>query len=705
MEIVNWKVEGMTCSNCALTISKYLKKQGLENIKVNPIDGDVSFATEKEIKPDKIAKGIEGLGYKVLHNEAAQGTTDKQPMNRFLRYFLICLPFTLVLMLHMLDGFIHIHWLMNPWIQLALCVPVYIIGMNFFGRSAVKSLQNGMPNMNVLVALGATAAFAYSLSGTLLNLGEGYLFYETAATIITLVFLGNYMEDASVHSTQKALHKLVKSQKIMANMIAFDDQHQEQIFPVENTQLRPGDLLLIKSGEQVPADSKILWGDASVNESIITGESLPVEKHAKDKIIGGSLMVDGTVKAQVTAAAGDSVLSNIINLVKKAQGDKPPVQLLADRISAIFVPVVIGIAVVTFIANYFLLSDFTSSLMRSIAVLVIACPCAMGLATPAAIAVGLGRAARNGILFRDAKSLQAFKDIRQVVFDKTGTLTTGDFKVANFSFTAVTEQEFKQVAYSLEKFSNHPVAKPIAREWKVKNPVNWKNIDEVKGIGMRAENKNGDVFQAGSYKAAAHLTNDDTHNIYIIRNNMLLGWIDVIDEIRPEAAKVVSYFKTRGIKTYLLSGDRLTICTRLANQLGIDEVMAEQTPEQKLEKVAQLTAVAPTAMVGDGINDAPALAKATIGISLSDASQIAMQTADVVLMNHGLKNLPTSLGLGKHTFITIKQNLFWAFAYNIIAIPVAAFGLLTPAVAALVMGLSDVVLAVNSVRLFVKKVV
>ncbi len=705
METVNWKVEGMTCSNCALTISKYLKNQGLEHVKVNPIDGDVSFATEKEIKPDTIAKGIEGLGYKVLHSEAAQGITGKQPMNRFLRYFLICLPFTLVLMLHMLDGFIHIHWLMNPWIQLALCVPVYIIGMNFFGRSAVKSLQNGMPNMNVLVALGATAAFAYSLSGTLLNLGEGYLFYETAATIITLVFLGNYMEDASVHSTQKALHKLVKSQKVMANMIAFDDQHQEQIFPVENTQLRPGDLLLIKSGEQVPADCKILWGDASVNESIITGESLPVEKHAKDKIIGGSLMVDGTVKAQVTAAAGDSILSNIINLVKKAQGDKPPVQLLADRISAIFVPVVIGIAVVTFIANYFLLSDFTSSLMRSIAVLVIACPCAMGLATPAAIAVGLGRAARNGILFRDAKSLQAFKDIRQVVFDKTGTLTTGDFKVAGSSFTAVTEQEFKQIAYSLEKFSNHPVAKSIVREWKSKNPVNWKSIDEVKGIGMSAESKNGDTFQAGSYKVAAHLTNDDTHNIYITRNNTLLGWIDVVDEIRPEAAKVISYFKSRGIKTFLLSGDRLSKCTELAKQVGIDEIMAEQTPEQKLEKVAQLTAVAPTAMVGDGINDAPALAKATIGISLSDASQIAMQTADVVLMNHGLKNLPTSLGLGKHTFITIKQNLFWAFAYNIIAIPVAAFGLLTPAIAALVMGLSDVVLAVNSVRLFIKKVV
>lgn len=709
METVNWKVEGMTCSNCALTISRYLQQQGLKNVKVNLIDGDVSFESAiEEKKEDKIAKGIEGLGYKVLHDgntSPSSALSKTKPINRFLRYFLICLPFTVVLMLHMLNNQIPVHWLMNPWVQFALCLPVYITGMNFFGRSAIKSIANGMPNMNVLISLGATAAFVYSLSGTLLGLGEGYLFYETAATIITLVFLGNYMEDASVHSTQRALESLIKSQKVMANMIAFDDQHQESIFPIENTQLKPGDLVLVKSGEQVPADCKILWGDASVNEAIITGESLPVEKHAKDKLIGGSLLADGTVKAQVTASADQSVLSNIINLVKKAQGDKPPVQLLADKISAIFIPAVLCIAVITFAINYFVFYDLTSSLMRSIAVLVIACPCAMGLATPAAIAVGLGRAARNGILFRDAKSLEAFKEIRQVVFDKTGTLTTGEFQISNFGFTTIGEEEFKRIAYSLERFSNHPIAKSIAKQWKIKDQINWTKIEEIKGIGMKAENKEGDVFSAGSYKIVSHITNEDGHNVYITKNNDLIGWIDVQDELRPEAAKVISYLKSKGIKTILLSGDRQYKCVELADKLGIDEVIAEQTPEQKLDKVQQLTVIAPTAMVGDGINDAPALAKATIGISLSEASQIAMQTADVVLMNHGLKNLPTSLGLGKHTFITIKQNLFWAFAYNIVAIPIAAIGLLTPAIAALVMGLSDVVLAINSVRLFVKKVV
>jgi Cu+-exporting ATPase len=610
---------------------------------------------------------------------------------------------------------------MNPWIQLMLCLPVYTAGMNFFGKSAVKSLRNGMPNMNVLITLGATAAFVYSLNGTLIGQAEEYMFYETAAAILTLVFLGNYLEDASLQSTQRALNSLARSQKLVANMIAYDDQHQEHIFPVESTHLKVGDLVLIKSGEQVPMDSKILWGDARVNEAILTGESEPVHKSAKDKLIGGSVLQDGTVKAQVTAVGNDTILSGIINLVKRAQDDKPPVQQLADKISAVFVPIVVGIAVITLGLNWIILENFTSALMRSIAVLVIACPCAMGLATPAAIAVGLGRGAKTGILFRNATSLELFKAIKQVVFDKTGTLTTGQFKIADFKLLSSGEtsahdllpvaigirsdEEFKRLVYSLEKYSNHPIAKCITREWKTKNEWRWKKIEEVRGLGMKALDKDGNEYWAGSFKLAEKFTEDDKHNIYVIKNNQLLGWIDVKDGVRPEAKHVVDYLHSKNIKTILLSGDRLAKCQQLAKELGIDEVIAEQTPEQKLQKIAELNAVIPTAMVGDGINDAPALAKATVGVSMSEASQIAMQTAQVVLMGSGLKNLPTALGLGRHTYLTIKQNLFWAFFYNIIAIPVAAFGFLTPAFGALVMGLSDVVLAVNSVRLFVKKVV
>ncbi|RYY53296.1 MAG: cadmium-translocating P-type ATPase [Chitinophagaceae bacterium] len=707
MEKIQWKVEGMDCTNCALTIRKYLEKQGLNDVRVNFGTGDVSFDRNEQLVSENLSKGLKDLGYTVTADEHGHQHTHESGglFRTHLQRFWFCLPFTLVLMLHMIPS-LHIHWLMNPWVQMGLTLPVFVVGMSFFGASAWKSLRNGIPNMNLLVAIGAVAAFVYSLYGTLTGQAADYLFYETTATIITLVLLGNYMEDASVASTQKALDKLVKSQKVMANMIAYDENHEENVFQVESDTLRSGDLLLIRTGEQVPADCKILWGDADVNEALITGESIPVPKTKKDLLIGGSIIENGSVKAQVTAAGNDTVIAGIINLVKQAQGEKPPVQQLADRISAIFVPIVLGLAALTLAGNWIYLGEFTPALMRSIAVLVIACPCAMGIATPAAIAVGLGRAARNGILFRNATSLELFKDIRQVFFDKTGTLTTGKFVISGFNILDGTaDNDFRKAVFSLEKYSTHPIAKSISTAWKTKEEIRWKKIDEIKGEGMVAEDREGNTWKAVSYRAAATLTTDDTHNVYIIRNNQLAGWIDVQDEIRPEAKQVVTYLHSKGIRTVLLSGDRQAKADQLAREAGIDEVIAEQTPEQKLQIIATRSAAEPSVMVGDGINDAPALAKATIGVSMSDASQMAMQTAQVVLMNNGLKNLPLALGLGRHTYITIKQNLFWAFAYNIVAIPVAALGFLHPGFAALVMGLSDVVLAINSGRLYIKKVV
>ncbi|MBL0883499.1 MAG: cation-translocating P-type ATPase [Chitinophagaceae bacterium] len=723
MEKVNWKVEGMTCTNCALTVNKYLQSQGMQNVKVNFIGGDVSFELPENSSTQAIANGINGLGYTVKNDEPTK--KSKRLFSNHLQRFWFCFVFTAPLMLHMIPG-VHIHFLMNPYVQLGLTIPVFIVGMDFFGRSAIKSLLKGIPNMNVLISLGAVAAFGYSLYGTLIGRAEEFLFYETAATIITLVFLGNWMEDRSVETTQASLKKLAVTQKSMANMIAYDDQHQEHVFPVESTSLKIGDLLLIKSGEQVPMDCKVLWGEAQINEAIISGESVPVFKKMNDHLIGGSILESGTIKAYVTAVGEDTVLSNILRLVRDAQSEKPPVQQLADKISAIFVPTVVSIAVVTVLINYFATNiGFGASLLRGIAVLVISCPCAMGLATPAAIAVGLGRAARNGILFKNAKSLEIFKSIKQVVFDKTGTLTTGHFDIVgasvgqwsivngqwekisnevNASNNIITPDEFKRIAYSLEKYSNHPIASAISKNWKSKEDIRWATIEEVKGLGMQATDKDGNTYIAGSFKAAASLTDDLSHNVYIIRNNELLGWIDVADEIRAEAKNVINSLKTRGIKTILLSGDKKEKCEQVGRTLGIDLIIGEQTPEQKLEKIAQFNHEVPTAMVGDGINDAPALAKATVGISLSDSTQVAMQSAQVVLMNHGLKNLPLALGLGKHTYITIKENLFWAFAYNIVAIPVAALGYLNPTFGALVMGLSDVVLAVNSVRLNFKKV-
>jgi P-type Cu+ transporter len=705
MKHIQWSVEGMDCTNCALTISRYLEKQGLKNVKVNFGTGDVSFDSETTPDEKKISAGIASLGYTVADLRVDTCRNKVWYMHLLatpFRRFLFCLPFAVLLNLHMIAS-IPLPWLHDPRVQLALTLPVFLIGMRYFGRSAWKGIRNGIPNMNVLITIGATAALLYSIYGFFADQPMNFMFYDTTATIITLVFLGNWLEDASVASTQRALNKLARSQKVMANMIGFDEEFKEHIHPIENTQLRVGDLILIRSGEQVPMDCKILWGEVQVDESIITGESMPVQRSMKGILIGGSTILDGSVKAQVTAIGEQTVLSGIIRLMKQAQGEKPPVQQLADRISAVFVPVVLGIALLTLFINWVILKEFTPSLMRSIAVLVIACPCAMGLATPAAIAVGLGRAAREGILFRNATSLELFKGIRQVVFDKTGTLTTGQFVISGFH-TTIDEQAFKNIVCSLEKYSNHPLARSIVSAWRSKVEVRWKNIEEIKGAGVSAEDKEGNRYRAGSYKIAGSNTQDALHNIYVTLNEKLIGWIDLKDEVRPEASSVIHYLHKQRIKTILLSGDTQAKAKLVGEELGIDTVIAEQSPEEKLNRIVELNKESPVAMVGDGINDAPALAKATIGISVSDASHLAMQSAQVVLINNGLKNLPEALGLGKHTFLTIKQNLVWAFLYNVIAIPVAALGFLHPGISALAMGFSDVILAVNSGRLFVKKV-
>ena len=706
MESVQWKVDGMSCTNCALSIHKYLQASGIEAPKVSFMEGEVQFEMPQEVNKETLIKGIQKLGYKVRGQEEKQ---VKKWLDNNRDRALFSFLFTAPLVLHMLPG-VHIHFLMNPYVQLALTLPVFIVGILYFGKSAWYSIVSGIPNMNVLVSIGALASFGYSLYGTIIGQGALFAYYETTATIITLVFFGNYLEDASVQSTQRALKDLVKAQKVMANMIVFDENHKEIIFNVESTSLKVGDIILVNAGETIPMDSKILWGEASVNESIVTGESVPVFRKMHDILLGGSTIENGTIKAYVTAVGDDTVLANILKMVKAAQGEKPPVQILADKISAIFVPLVLGIALLTLIGN-FILTDigFGASMLRAIAVLVISCPCAMGLATPAAIAVGLGRGARNGVLFKNAKSLETFKDIKQVVFDKTGTLTSGHFTITHFNVeTGLAEEEFKKIAYSLEKYSNHPIAKCISTHWKNKEDIKWKTIEEVKGMGIQATDKEGNTYFAGSFASLHEIKAEDGHNIYIQKNNTLLGWIDVADEIRPEAKEVIATLHKQGMHTILLSGDRKIKCEQVGKALGIQEIISEQSPSDKLNKLEALTKISPTAMVGDGINDAPALAKATIGISLSNASHIAIQSAQVILMNQGLKNLPMALGLGRRTYETIKENLAWAFSYNIIAIPVAALGLLGtwgPTYGALIMGLSDVVLAINSLRLFKKKLV
>lgn len=691
----------MNCSSCALTISKYLEKEGMENVAISVATEELSFSLPGGTDAGKVIEGIHQLGYEVVMPGASH---EKEPFYRSLQFkFFFCLVFTAPLLLHM---WVNWHWLHDPWVQLALTLPVYVVGMSHFGLSAFRSLRNGIANMDVLITLGATAAFVYSLTGTLMNLGVDYLFYETTAAILTLVFLGNLLEERSVRSTTTAIAELARMQHTTARRLHVEDDGTEHVDEVENSALRTGDRVLVNTGDKIPMDGTIYWGSGHVNESMITGESAPVSRKEKDKVIGGTILEDGVIKVYITAIGKDTVLSYIIELVKQAQGNKPPMQKLADRISAIFVPVVLGIALLTFLGWYFIGNiPLDSAMMRSIAVLVIACPCAMGLATPAAVMVGLGRAARNGILIKGGQTLESFKDIRQIVFDKTGTLTTGKLQLGQWEPVGMDATAFRSIVYSLEKYSSHPIARSIAALWKGVPEVALQQVREQKGIGMKALDADGNEWQLGSYRMAEAATKDDAHNIYLLKNGALAGWIDFVDELRPEAKTVISQLKAQGIRTILLSGDMQRKCDDIARVLGIDEVFAEHSPEQKLRKVDELMKTAPTAMVGDGINDAPALAKAVIGVSLSDSTQVAMQSANVVLLNRNLGTLPLAMGLGRHTYLTIKQNLFWAFIYNVVAIPVAALGFLNPIIGAMVMGLSDVVLAINSVRLRFKKVI
>ncbi|CAL1520578.1 cation-translocating P-type ATPase [Chitinophaga sp. MM2321] len=699
MTPISCKVEGMHCTNCALSVSKYLEKKGMQDVHVSFATEEVSFVAPAETDSKEILEGINQLGYRVVHPDDAPVKASFFSTLSFKFFF--CLLFTFPLLLHM---WVSWSWLHQPWVQFGLTLPVYLVGMWHFGRSAVRSIMNGMANMDVLVSLGASAAFVYSFVGTVVYGNPDYMFYETTAAIITLVFLGNMLEEKSVKQTTTAIAELAGMQVTTARLINTDHGH-EHINEVDNRILRPGDCVLVNTGDKIPMDGTIYWGSGHANESMITGESTPVSKQEKDKVIGGTLLEDGSIKVYITATGKDTVLSYIIELVKQAQSDKPPMQRLADRISAIFVPLVLGIALITFLGWYFIgHTTLATAMMRSVAVLVIACPCAMGLATPAAVMVGLGRAARNGILIKGGHTLEMFKNIKQVVFDKTGTLTTGRLQLGAYEHPGMPEDDFKKIVYSLEKYSSHPIARSIATLWKAAGEVPLQQVREHKGLGMRAKDSNGNEWQLGSFKMTDGLATDDSHSLYLVKNGQLAGWIDFIDEERPEAAKVIQQLQQAGIKSILLSGDTHRKCYELAEKLGITEVYAEQSPEQKLQQIDRFMKIAPTAMVGDGINDAPALSKATIGISLSDATQVAMQSANVVLLNNNLGTLPLALGLGKHTYLTIKQNLFWAFIYNVVAIPVAALGFLNPIVGAGIMGLSDVVLAINSVRLRYKSV-
>lgn len=693
-ELIELQVSGMHCNNCALSVHKLLEKKGLKEIYVDFANDEVKFKTNKPSETPLIITDIEGLGYKVSEDSIPiQEKFYEKVENKF--YF--SLIFTIPLFSHM---FLPFHWLHSPLVQLGLCIPVYILGCIHFGKSAFNSLKNGIPNMDVLIFIGSSAAFIYSLYGTVQNLGPDFLFYETAATIISLVLLGNVLEKRSVTQTTSAVRDLMKFQEAKANKLV-----NGEILTINSQEVVPGDTLVINSGDKIPVDGEIIWGEASVNESMLTGESLPVEKSKYDPVIGGTLIEKGSIHILVTKTGKHTILSQIIDLMKRAQSAKPPIQKLGDQVAAIFVPVVVGIAVLTFLLAYYSFDlTFQKSMLNAIAVLVISCPCAMGLATPTAVMVGLGRAAKNGILIKGGNTLEEIAKLKYMVFDKTGTLTTGKFKIKKIDSINIPQKRAESIIYGIEAYSNHPIARSLVSELSAGNPdkIIFTKVSEEKGLGMNGTDSEGNTYQFGSRQILNPEEEQGDYSLFLKMNGTLLARISIEDEIKPEASRLINTLKVMGIQPILLSGDLKKKCEDLAAVLGIEEVYAETQPHQKLEIIESIKKRGKTAMVGDGINDAPALTTSDVGISMSDSSQIAIQSAEVVLLKNELGVIDQMLRIGKHTLLTIKQNLFWAFFYNVVAIPVAAFGFLNPMVGALTMAFSDVIVIGNSIRLKTK---
>ncbi len=699
---IELRVEGMDCTNCAMSIQRFLEKKGLDDVYVDFASETVRYA-DGEVPLDEVRSGISQLGYRVV------GEKVDAPFWTTQRKFWWCAAFTLPLMLpHLAMPLgLHLEWMHNGWIQLALTLPVLAVGGLHFLRSAVGSLRGGLPNMDVLISLGAFAALLYSLFGLWLDRPD-FFFFETTAQIITLVLLGNLLEKKAVRRTTLAIEEISSIQRETAQK-AITAEGRETVVPVAYGDIRKGDVLLLNEGDKALADGTLLEGTLLADESALTGESLPVAKSPGDRILSGSLVVKGAGRIQVTAVGTQSSLGRVIELVKKARREKPELQRYADRVAAVFVPAVAAIAVLAFLANWALGVPVGESALRAIAVLVISCPCAMGLATPTAVIVGVGRLARNGILVKGAKTLEALAEVRHVVFDKTGTLTDGRFDVQTVDCFGPKPRPFALgMLLALERRSSHPIAQVLARHLErayAEPDIFSKGIfSEEKGIGTRLVVPDGTEYRAGSFRLAEGLTQDDSYNVYLVEKSpvgerRLLAAARLRDALKPEAETTMAELARLGLSLSILSGDRWSNTRPVAEHLGIRSVWAEQLPDEKLRKLAEWSAVAPTAMVGDGINDAPALAQATVGISLGEASAAAVKSAQVILPGSNLARLPEAIRIGRLTLRTIRENLLWALAYNAVAIPVAALGFLNPAWGAVFMAFSDIVIIGNSLRL------
>ena len=687
-------VDGMTCSNCALGIKKHLISKGLKNPEVSFSTSEVSYNSDK-YSENQVKDFIKNLGYTIIEKD------NKIKYSVQEKLFLFSSIFTLPLLLHMFlpQGSI----LHEPIVQFIICTPVFVCGFYFFGKSALKSIKSATLNMDVLITLGSTAAYIYSTYGCFFYNGtedaHNFLFFETSATIITLVLLGNVLEKRSVKQTTTSIEELSNIQITQAKI-----ERNGEVLLLEFNEIKVNDILIVSSGDKIAVDGIIIEGTASVDESMITGESIPIDKSIDDHVIGGTILLSGSIKIKAKKVGKDTLLSNIIGLVKNAQNNQPKIQKIGDKVSAFFIPFVILVSLLTFIFSYYVFNiEFVDSMLRSIAVLVISCPCAMGLATPTAVMVGIGRAAKNGILIKGGNTLEKFASIKHMLFDKTGTITTGRFKIKSINVFNNDENFIKNIIYNIELHSSHPIATSLVSELKnFSNKLILSDINEEKGVSISAK-YNNDIYKIGSERILNEEL-ESVHDLYLLKNDILITTIDISDEIKTDTNKIIKSLNNIGVNTSLISGDKESKCADVSNEMSFQSIYSHKLPHEKLEIIKKYNRKYNTAMIGDGINDSPALSEATIGISISDSTGVAIQSSDIILLNkNNLNQLPLAFKISKHTFLTIKQNLFWAFSYNIIAIPLAALGYLNPMWAALFMAFSDLVVVGNSIRLKYKK--
>ncbi len=710
-------IEDMSCASCANAIEEALNKaEGVIEAKVN-------FASEKAIvkyladnfSQRDLIKIIEKSGYSVAKDDERKEVDKEETAfikarNKLLIAFLLTTPVFVFMFGNVAGVDFPIADNLRMLIEGLLAFPVvFIIGRKTH-QGAFNSVRHGSANMDVLISLGTIAAYGYGISAFFFDVDA---FFGLAAGIMSFHILGRFLEARAKGKASQAIKKLLELEAKSARLLV---DGEEKEVPIEEVQ--PGDIMLVKPGEKIPTDGEVISGSSAVDESMATGESMPVNKESGDEVIGATINKQGALEVKATRVGKDTFLSQVIKMVEEAQGSKVPIQEFADKVTGIFVPVVLAIAATTF-ALWMLIGGsgaITSAIFATIAVLVIACPCALGLATPTALMVGLGKGAENGVLIRDGAAIQTLKEITAVVLDKTGTITKGKPEVTDILAYDNKQEDVLKYAASLEKTSEHPLAEAIvnyAKEQEIKT-IDVNDFNAIVGHGVVGEDESGQEILVGNRKLfrdreieikeylddLKELESDAKTAMLVGYDEEVIGVIAVADALKEDSKTAIKTIKDLGIKTIMITGDNARTAEAIANEVGIDDYIAEVLPDQKTEEVKKLQdAGEKVAMVGDGINDAPALKQSNVGIAIGTGTDIAIESSDLTLVKGNLSAVVSGFNLSNATFRTIKQNLFWAFIYNVIALPIAALGLLNPIIAAGAMTISSICVILNSLRL------